>query len=118
MKNLALKITVGGKNYPLKFGYACLRLLSALWGCTLAQLFDKLGQIEGREIESFVDIVYCALSVANPDVDFDADEVGDFIIANPDKLQEIIAAFQQSMPQAKPDDAGKPGAAAPQKANR
>lgn len=107
-----IQFEINGKTYNLKFGYGCLRLLAEKYGIGLQELFERFGNVSGKEIETAVDLVWAAVTAAGDTVDID--EVGDFLLQEPKKIEEVMQGLMDSLPKAdepegKPEPAEAPG---------
>lgn len=95
-----LTININGVDYTLKFGYGALRLLADVWRLKgIQEVINAMGDISGREIEVAVDLVWAAIAVGSPDAALDTADVGDYLLAHPDKMPEVMEQFMASMPQ-------------------
>lgn len=93
----------------LKFGFGALRKLSIRWKCKglqeviqiISDKFNNLQDLEFEATDKLADIVLAALENARVDVsDIDRDDlIEDIVINHPEKLEGIMEAFAQSLPQ-------------------
>lgn len=114
-----MNITVNNITVPLKFGYGFLRRLSEMWGVdSFEGVLAKFATLDGvpenqmgfSHLDMFVDVIVAANQTAMPDAEINRDDVGDFLLHNPNMMGEIITEFMKSLPQVKQADAGKPQA--------
>tara|TARA_R110000772_G_scaffold153261_1_gene264241 strand:+ start:10585 stop:10983 length:399 start_codon:yes stop_codon:yes gene_type:complete len=120
MKNLS--ISVKGKNYPLKFGFAALRQLSIIWrlpgpeavGDKLSSAFEGFAENETAADQFTFDqmvvlneLIFSAiLALVKPGdkLMITPDDIGDSILADPDVTLEIIEGYMAAFSTKKEDD--------------
>jgi hypothetical protein len=104
-----MKITINGVEYTLKFGYGCLRCLSTLWGLpSVNHVIEKVDAENeaGRSLEACIDLVRASVSASGSN-DPGTDDVGDYLMQNPEKMTEIIELLVASLPAAPANETGK-----------
>lgn len=104
-----MKITIKDKEYTLKLDFKTLRLLSERWGLPNVQaVFTEFENIAGKEIDSFVDLLDCALKAASDDV-IDKDDVGNWVFEDfHNNVKEIQNLISLSFKKPEPELPGKP----------
>ncbi|WP_121665239.1 hypothetical protein [Mesonia aquimarina] len=123
------KIEIQGKAYPIKFGYGAFRLLGEKWNCPGMQsvineiqaAFPQAKKDEEVEItfesgDKVADLVFSAITNADPNLDLpNKDELLNILFLG-GKLSIVMDAFQKSMPsQGNPKPGKKPGKKATKK---
>lgn len=104
--NETLTITINGEQYSVKFGYGCFRLLTEKWGLRSVQsVFSEFANMDGRELDLCIDLVWAAIKAAGREVDIDA--VGDLFLFNQAELARVMQVFMASFPKAEPEGKGK-----------
>lgn len=104
-----LQITLNKTAYSLKFGIGCLITLGKHWETkTINETTAKLAVLEQvtddvsfEFIQVITDLVSAAIySDKNNDLsDFDATDLPDILLSDPQLLTNIFVEFMQSMPQ-------------------
>jgi hypothetical protein len=105
-------IELGGKIYPMKFGLGSFKILALMWNCKGLQSVSK--KIEGifpqgsedeelgfDQMDDIGDLIMAGIQNASPGNEFGLvrDEVVEEVIFDAEKLQMVINAFIQSVPQ-------------------
>lgn len=104
-----MNITINGVEYTLKFGYGCLRCLSVLWALpSVNHVVEKVDTENeaGRSLEACIDLVRASIS-ASGNADPGTDDVGDYLMKNPEKITEIVKLLVESLPVAPANETGK-----------
>ncbi len=112
-------LTIEKKKYKLKFGYGCLRRICEGYGYQKISGFDslikklKLDTMEDPNFEQldFVgNLVLAAIHNVDDSVDLPIEDVVDVLFCNMDKVTEVFAEFQKSLPRentTNPESRGK-----------
>lgn len=111
--NKASKITINGKQYPIKFGYGATRLLGKYWG--LPGFMDVVNTVSGivpktedgdpqllfENLDKMADVVFAGISNASKqEVDIDTDDIIDALFEDMEQLALVFQLFAESMPKA------------------
>lgn len=99
-----IEIQVGDVLVELKFGYGVLRRLSEKWNInSINGVFERFGSFQNKDelgfdqLNIFGDLVQA--SAGNAGFHLDSDDAVDALMANPEKMQEIVFEFMKSLPQ-------------------
>ena len=116
------QIEIGGHKRPVRFGWAGLLEYEQQTGRkALADFASLSGGIENVSITVLVDFVYYGLTSghkkAGVNVDFEKDDVADWIGQDQSVMEKVMEAFTKAFEQGKEGNAekGKPEAATPTK---
>lgn len=112
-------IKIQGTEYPLKFGFGAFRLLGRLWNLNGMQSvmskiqapFEK-GKEEGtfEQFEIIGALVWAGISNAGVEDIPEENDIIDDVMLSPDKIELVMAAFTESIPQqGNPQPRKKPG---------
>ena len=100
-----MKITINKKTYLVKFGFGALRILCKKWNVkTIGGLDPFFKKLDFKDEPSFEqwdligDLALAGVEYANPKSNFTTAELLDVLFKEPKKLQELIEAFAESMP--------------------
>ena len=104
-------IEINGTKYPLKFGIGAYRLLGRVWKLDGVQgVMNKIQSPfeEGKEAGSFeqFDVIgyltWAAISNAGVEEGPDVDAIIDDMMFAPEKMEAVMTAFSENIPQQKP----------------
>lgn len=110
------QIKINDKTYALRFGYGCFKQLAKLLKVEGIQgvvekfsAFEKgSNDVSFDQIDMLISLVQASV-IASGDLEgienFNSDDCGDYLLANPDKLSEIMNSFIASFP--KSNESGK-----------
>lgn len=128
--NKAFKITVEGKEYPIKFGYGATVLLGELWSLPgMLDVFQKALGILGldgeaakntdvdkldstaiaanilkfKNLEIMIDVVSIGVQYASPDLElpFTRNDLSDSVVMDIENSSAIFMSFINTMPRPK-----------------
>jgi len=101
----ATPVTINGKDYPVKYGFAALRKFSDITGTTLKEL-DRIAV--NMTMTQAIALVYAGLAdgarVTKQEFLLEMDDVADLMDDDGDAMTNVLAVFAESMGQA-----NKPG---------
>ena len=94
----AKPIFIDGKDYPVKYGFAALRIFSEATGTTLNDL-AKLG--DNISITQALALVWAGLKdgarAMGTDFKLSIDEVADLLDNDQEAMEKVLAVFQDSL---------------------
>ena len=112
-------IEIQGTRYPLKFGIGAYRLLGKIWNLNGVQsVMNKIQSPfeKGKEAGSFEQfdaigyLTWAAISNAGVEEGPDVDTIIDDMMFAPEKMEEVMTAFSENIPQGgNPQPRKKPG---------
>ena len=113
-------INLGGKDRPIRFGFAGLLEYEKRTGRkALADFAELSSGIQGVSVTMIVDLLYAGLASGcrkeKVNVDFDDDDVADWITDDQSAVEKVMTAFADSFPQGGNATAEPTAAAAPLK---
>ena len=105
-----MKITIEKKEYQVKFGYKVYRKVCQHYGEKTVAGFEKLIKRFGLNNVKLKDpsfdsltfignlVLFAIVLDANEELNIDSDNVVDVLWNNPSLLEQVMEAFQQSLP--------------------
>tara|TARA_R100000773_G_scaffold27464_1_gene23756 strand:+ start:398 stop:736 length:339 start_codon:yes stop_codon:yes gene_type:complete len=91
-------ITIGDKDFPIKFGFNALRKYSIMTNTKLADL-QKIG--EGMDLNSALTLCYCGIQdgcrVAKKKFDMTIDDLADLFDGNWDCMESVFSVLASQM---------------------
>tara|TARA_R100001163_G_scaffold16341_1_gene14773 strand:+ start:7522 stop:7851 length:330 start_codon:yes stop_codon:yes gene_type:complete len=94
----AKPVIIGGKDYPVKYGFAALRAFSDATGTTLGDL-GNLG--ESMTITQAIALVWAGLKdgarVTKNEFNFSIDDVADLLDEDEKAMEKVLAVFAESL---------------------
>ena len=101
----ATPVFINGKDYPVKYGFAALRLFTEATGTNLKEL-QKLG--EEITMTQALALIWAGLKdgarVMKVDFNLSIDEVADLIDEDQEAMNRVLEVFQESLA---PEKSGK-----------
>ena len=103
-------IEIQGTEYPIEFGFGAFRILGALWKLKFNGVIQKISEDFSsagddpsfEQFETIGQMVWAAMQNAGIDDPPKVDKIMDDIMFAPEKLETVMSAFAEKMPQEKP----------------
>jgi len=108
-----MNIEIYGYRSELKFNFKTFRILAEMWGLKGVQaVFNEFADMEGREMDVFVDLIAASIKAKGNDV-ITVDDVGDWLLKNTDKIGELTVLLTDILPQPNPEEVESGGKSIP-----
>lgn len=102
---------IGGKDRTFLFCLNSLKEFGKIEGLSIEQTFESLDKLS---LDQTINLFYCCFKYGAKkeglEVDFSADDVGDWLNDDLDKLGEIVELMKDQMPRSKNRKAPRKGA--------
>jgi len=104
-----LKIKIGSKSYPIKFGFDSIKILAEMWGVKTPQMVyqksakvfvteDGLTDYTFDQYDAIAEIILAGILSETPDADIKLSKIVDVFSSDLDLFKEIVSAFTASAP--------------------